>query len=393
MKSVAVPKVVREPELDVQVRGMQVDDWLKVRELIEAEWEAHHPVSDQDFFIWQHSGFGSNRGLHNTALAFVNDELIGMRGVIPGAYQIFDLDGKLRILDGGSFAMWIVAKDFRGKGVGGALLSHCEANLGFTVAVGSNESTSVPIYLKAGYKRIKGLHHWFNVFHPDGRKLIWGSAEFQNFAAERKGRISTELLDVSDPVFLAKLWEQFTVENRVAGLHRNAEFWTWRYLQHPRFRYHLHSNVAGTAVSVSRIEDVDLEGTRRKVLRLIEIISAVEGTNWSNHSGADLSFIEAVLDWARSQGCIAADFRSTQIERYLFLREAGFTLNRYESETAVTGFAGQLNPLDSGARPINVHWKVNAPIKIGRAKLYITKADNDMDRPNKRGVKSERLGN
>ena len=374
------------------MRGMEVDDWPKVRELIESEWEAHHPVSEQDFFIWQHSGFGSNRGLHNTALAFANDELIGMRGVIPGVYQIFDSDGKLRILEGGSFAMWIVAKDFRGKGVGGALLSHCEANLGITVAVGSNESTSVPIYLKAGYKRIKGLHHWFNVFHPDGLKLIWGSAETQNFTAERKGRISTELLDVSDPVFLAKLWEQFTVENRVTGLHRNAEFWTWRYLQHPKFRYYLHSNVAGTAVSVSRIEDVDLEGKKRKVLRLIEIIPVAEGTNLSNVNEADLRFIEAVLDWGRSRGCIAADFRSTQFERYLFLRDAGFTLNKYESETAEMGFAGQLDPLDYGARPINVHWKVNAPIKIGKAKLYISKADNDMDRPNKRGVKSERLG-
>lgn len=287
--------------------------------------------------------------------------------------------------------MWIVAKDFRGQGIGGALLSHSESRLGMTVAVGSNESTSVPIYLKAGYKRIKGLHHWYTVLHRDGLQLLRGSVPHSFPYPQRPGSYIDDISEISDPKLMATIWKRFAEANRLTGLHRSPEFWTWRYLRHPKFRYFLHSNRSKTALSVSRIENVVLEGKTIRVLRIIEFIPSQDSKRSATSSDKNIAFLKELLGWATTLGCVAADFRSSQFELYFFLREAGFLVNRFETGLGNAGFAGQLNPLDYSARPINVHWKVNASIETGVQNLYITKADNDMDRPNRRGVRSRRL--
>lgn len=377
----------------LEVRGMDASDWPEVSRLISREWETDHPVLSRDFFFWQHSGFGNNAGLQSTPLAFLSGRLVGMRGVIPGTYQVPDKDGRYVHLPGGSFAMWIVEKASRGAGVGGALLRYSEEKLPVMVALGSNENTSVPIYLKHGFFRQDALHHWFAILDEKGEKLIYGAESLVPKWRDTREKHSQSVIPIFEPDVAAAVWNRFSLSRQVFSLFRSAEFWDWRYLRHPSFHYQIQVNESLTSLAVSRKEQVEVEGELITVLRLIEVFSS----DWDYRDGLRSKnvedFLRVILREAVLEGVSAVDFRCSWNLLGPFFEKVGFHYREMEHlEPGLGGFAGQLNPLIFGPKPINLHWKVASVEPLRLREHYFVKSDNDMDRPNRRGTRSIMLG-
>ena len=375
------------------VRGMEDSDWPAVSALIAAEWESNHPVLDKDFFFWQHRGYGRAAGVGSTALAFVSDRLVGMRGVIPGVYQVPRSGGGYEYVSGGSFAMWIVERESRGTGIGNALLKHCEDHLGVMVALGSNEATSVPIYLKNGFSRQDGLHHWFTVLDSKGKRLLYGDGLEPKLARELNFSEDGDLREIDNPEIAADIWLKFSRRYRVLGLHRNVDFWQWRYFDHPTFNYRVLVDEGLTTLTVTRTETVVVGGCEVSVLRIIELFSSTgDASNQSEVRGV-AEFLHRLLNEASESGISAVDYRNSNNFLGPSLGLAGFEYREMEDVSdPMMGFAGQLNPLILGPRPINLHWKIRSGDTREIEMLYFVKSDNDMDRPNKRGFRSPNLG-
>lgn len=375
--------------VSLQVRGMTSDDLPEVHSLIQTEWEEGHPVLSPGFFEWQYSGFGPSRGLGSTALAFYEDCLVGMRGVIPGLYQIPRSEGGYEVCAGGSFAMWLVAKRYRGQGIGGALLDYCMENLDVSVALGSNEKTSVPIYLKAGFNRFEALHLWFTVLDKSARALLFGGRVDYGGLEGGKPLDSEIPTQVFNPERLEIVWNDFSREGQIFSVYRSSEFWEWRYLNHPEFDYKIFCDSTETEVAVTRVEEVELGGQLLKVLRIVEYFSSGVTSCGPVDFRRQVHFLRGVLTWAKLTGCVAADFRCSDERLASILSKAGFEFRRHENYLDENfGFAGQLNPLVRAPRPINLHWKLRRKDLGSFSNLYFTKSDNDMDRPNQRGHRS-----
>lgn len=371
---------------------MRESDWPEVSRLIDEEWERNHPVLDKDFFFWQHGGFGPKSGLGSTALALLEGRVIGMRGVIPGVYQVPIARGRYELVPGGSFAMWIVEQSSRGTGVGSKLLAHCAAHLRVMVALGSNEATSVPLYLKAGFERQDGLHHWFALLDIRARLLLYGSQKSLPLWDKLPGISAVPVRQTINPIVASEIWTKFSERLNLFSLHRSEDFWVWRYLNHPSFEYKLHVDDALTTMAVTRIEQVVVRGRVIIVLRLIELFSTSQVDDAQGRIRHVAGFLKSLLLEAIEMGASAVDYRCSSVALARGLKVAGFHFRETENVgTFSAGFAGQLEPLVLGPRPINLHWKIQG--KIGQAGFepFFVKSDNDMDRPNYRGRRSTRL--
>lgn len=372
---------------------MSEDDWPAVSEFISTEWEANHPVLNKDFFFWQHRGFGAGRGVEATPLAFSNGQLVGMRGVIPGEYQVPRGSGGYEYARGGAFAMWLVAKEMRGQGVGRQLLAHCETHLPVMLALGSNENTSVPIYLRNGFSRLDGLDHWYTLLSENARGLVFGEGEESPLFPSGRGKKITQLQSTTNAEYLAALWNDFSTNFPLFSLRRTGEFWKWRYLNHPVFDYEiLHDPELGIA-AVQRLEEVDTSDGRLRVMRLVELVAGQSaGGRKRRFDEAVETFLRSLLLEARARGIDAADLRLPNGVFGQGLIGAGLQLmQRGAVAENGNGFAGRLNPLLLAPSPINLHWKTALGRPFSGSGLYFTKSDSDMDRPNARGQRSPRL--
>ena len=377
-----------------EIRGMEESDWPVVSALIAEEWEAGHPVLDKDFFFWQHGGFGDLAGVRSSALAFDSHRIVGMRGVIPGIYQVPTGDGRYDYLPGGSFAMWLVKSESRGTGIGKALLRHCEERFPVMVALGSNESTSVPIYMKNGFFRQDALHHWFVPLDSIGMKLIYGSGSKPEVWRPSAGISGVAIEETDSPELAAEIWTRFSSHHMVFALRRTVDFWKWRYFGHPTFRYRLYVDANHGSLAVTRTEDVVVHGEEIKVLRIIELVSSVGDLGSEAGIRTVAEFLNALLSDAFEQGISAADYRCSSTLMSPAFTLAGFAFRELERlPKDAAGFAGQLNPLVMAPRPINLHWKVKGRSTGTFPHSYFVKSDNDMDRPNHRGRPSAKLTN
>ena len=376
----------------LEIRGMREADWPQVAALISTEWEANHPVLEKDFFLWQHTGFGTEIGLSATPLAFVDGSLVGMRGVIPGRYQVPQQNGDYQYVAGGAFAMWLVAKHVRGRGIGNKLLEYCENQLSTMVALGSNEASSVPIYLKNGFSRVAGLDHWYGLITARATGLMFGSGETVQPLAPPKVHSQDQAESTKDARYLAQVWGKFSARYPLFSVHRTAEFWNWRYFTHPTFDYEVLRHSSLDAFAVVRTESVDTDVGVLRVLRIIEIVADSSDGRAKNNSSSALGLIRAVIQRKSADGIDAIDFRASNRIFERPLTEAGLKLMPAgRANAGERNFAGQLNPLRLGPSPINLHWKIDGAPETPLPSLYFTKADSDMDRPNSRGTRSSRL--
>ena len=370
------------------VRLYQDDDLSKFVELINDQWMKNHVILHKPLFDWQFGGFGYENKKIRSLVLFDNDHMIGFRGIIPGLYQVPLVDGTMQISKGGSNAMWIVHSDYRGKKLG--LKLHLKAQKIFPVitGAGSKINTSVPFYLKSGFHMMKSLYRYIIPLNIKGyKKLLIEDVQLNDIIVWSKecdiSKNSIKPCNI-DLMALSMLWKQVTFPLQLFSLYRNEEFWRWRYIENIGFQYLMFGDPSDSGVIVARIETADIEDSKQiKVFRIIEIIPKSEQA-WIYKGEKKIeSLLSGVLKWAQNEGCVTADFFSSNMRFNKFLTNIGFR-NQLKGKE-VLSLVPMFSPFCTVVKLINVLYKINLPeydfIRPNFESTYMVKSENDMDRP------------
>jgi len=385
------------PEIEnIQVRPYRDTDWKRVREFIKMNWREDHPICSRPLFDWQFKGFGNENRKISSLVLLHNDEVIGFRGFIPGLYQVPCERDKMEIIQGGSSAMWTVAKDFRGKRLGFLLQSEADKRIFVMTGAHSDPKTSLPIYLKSGFSVLDSMNRYVVPLDPKGyhhllsRKVDVG--KINEWAKIWRGGKQPEEPTEPDIDALASVWEETTFPLKIFSLYRNAEFWKWRYLDSAGFTYLFFGDIRDVGLIVARTEtisskqDKDSELNGRKVFRIIEIVPR-DHRAWKGELDARLvKLIQRTIHWAIQQGCLAVDFYCSTSRFDPTLEAAGFGKHYICSGPPIRSLAILFQPLKRIEEPINVFFRIDVPsrglVKLSFEDTYMVKSEADMDRPN-----------
>ena len=365
------------------LRPYAENDWSTLRPFIQSQWGAGHPMAERRLFDWQFRGFGHERETVRSLLLFIDGELAGFRGIIPGLYQVPSPRG-VQVLPGGSLAMWMLREEFRGKGLGTIMHEEAERLCPVVTGAGSNPETSVPIYLRKGFRLLESMNRYLTALDPETCVSCFGKPAAV-VPSPARGKGGAPLAPSGpDAAVLAEIWERSAFEAGFFSLYRNAEFWRWRILESPGFRYETFVDPEGSGFLVAREEKL-LEPAgkprdgHRSVFRLIDLVPAKAST-WHGFEDAPFArFLERCLDWARETGCIAADFHCTSGVFAPILSRAGFAREQDLLEGDPPPLPRFFNGGQGPGRPINALAK--APFGVSFERSYMVKSDNDMDRP------------
>ncbi|NLI96054.1 MAG: GNAT family N-acetyltransferase [Synergistaceae bacterium] len=360
------------------MRTYSESDWEAVGNFIVSQWGSGHPMLVRRLFDWQFRGFGAEGQGGASLLLFVEGELVGFRGIIPGLYQVPSPRG-MQVLPGGSLAMWMLREEFRGRGLG--RIMHAEAERLFPVlaGAGSNPETSVPIYLKNGFRLLESMERYLAALDPPACQSLFGNRAAELPRAPVSDKEPPIAPSPCDPAILARIWEGSAFEAGFFSLYRNEEFWRWRILESQGFRYEIFLDPEGAGFAVARLEPLLSSEGAFSVLRLIDLVPARPST-W--HAVEDLPFARFLgrcLAWSRETGCIAADFHCTTGVFRPTLARVGFVRERDLSGDGVLPLPRLFNGAQGRGRPINA--LVKAPGIESFERVYMVKSDNDMDRP------------
>jgi hypothetical protein len=107
---------------------------------------------------------------------------------------------------------------------------------------------------------------------------------------------------------------------------------------------------------------------------------------WRGHRDIEFSrFLTGVLEWARQEGCVAADYYSSMARFTPVLEQSGFTLQDFSKDDALSSLSLRFQPHRPKARPINALYKITDdaghPLQVDFESTYMVKSENDMDRP------------
>lgn len=370
---------------------------LEFKRLIEQHWKVNHPILNDELFFWQYKGFGFYSDYSLFKLLFINGRMEGFRGMIPGLYQIFLNKPKPVVLPGGSFAMWLVSPKFRGKGLGYRLMKEVESECNVLVSLGSNLKTSVPIYLKNNFNLLRALNRYVIPLDIEGYvKLLNFTLNDEEYSIVKRWYDTININSNCKIAFIApdvkklhEMWIESTEGINLFALYRNSDFWKWRYIESPGYKYYFFGDSLSVGIVVARFETVyapkkdELNGL--KVLRIIEIIPYNRNV-WNGKRVQDIAdLLSCVLNWGYRNGCCAADFQCSSTRLESVLTKVGFRKQDDQYKPNTCSLAGMFQPLVYQPSPINALWRViynSETKKLIPHDTYLVKSDNDMDRPN-----------
>jgi hypothetical protein len=368
--------------------------WSRVRLFIRDNWKRGHPLTRRKLFDWQFRGFGTDSPALRTRLLLSGEEVVGMRGIIPGLYQVPLRRGRMKIVPGGSFAMWMLAKPFRGQGLGGAMHREAQERLPVITGAGSNPRTSVPIHLKNGFSLLEAMHRYLIPLDESGYRALTSRGADAGTVREwvRSWRRFRRVAEPREPDvdLMAKTWEKATFPLGIFSLYRTSEFVKWRYLDSSGYRYLFFGDPAREGCVVGRVERI-VAGTGspvdgKGVFRFIEIMPRNRRMWEGNLDRPMVALLRGVLRWASMQGCLAADFYCSNIRFGSTLRSVGFRESSRSGAEASLSLAPLFQPLRQSAAPLNALYRIALPggklRRLDFEDTHMVKSENDMDRPN-----------
>jgi Acetyltransferase (GNAT) domain len=235
---------------------------------------------------------------------------------------------------GGWMTNWLVVPEARGRGLGLALVEHARGTTYELVgALGANSATR-HVLGGAGFAEV-GMYRWVRVFDAEGLRELLDGRELPAAEAPPEASGGTGFV----------------------GACRDTDFLRWRYREHPRFRYEVVDERAAY-----RIETV--AGSTAKVARVVDFLG-------------DEALAARIAAEAERAGAVFADFSCTSARAGRPLAAAGFVPD--------PGLPGRFQPLDFSDRPIvSCFWAApRLGVDFAAGDLYATRADSDLDRPNR----------
>lgn len=359
----------------------------ELKKFIATYWRKDHPVIKSDaLFRWQYYGYGKLRGYDNYQLLFDGEKLIGFRAVTPLEIQI-TRNRKVKIETCMASTMWMVSPNYRGMGLGYKIHHNTEMASDASLAIGANPKTSVPLYLRGGYHEIKRFNRYVMPLSADYLFLLKKSVQL----TEIEGWLPNyqELPSIpenNDVVELAEVWQNSTFSVDIVALHRSEEYWKWRYIDSPIFKYHIFGGKEQGGIVVARVEPV--VGATKDGIKALRIVEAIPyKTDIWNYKRDEIfeELLKSVVGWGQREGCAVADFHCTTNKIYPSFRNVGFIEQPLNFEPGILSLTDFFQPVDYNIHYYNGYLRLSdkeANESFNYENSYFVRTDTDQDRVN-----------
>jgi len=315
--------------------------------------------------------------------AFWGARLVGHIFVIPH-YFSNTTGGKTPMVWNSNF---MVDPEFQQKGIGPVLIRHLFDDGSIFVSAGTGASLQQKggrdLLTTMGF-RFAFMKKYVFLFGKEGLGLLEGVkprdqeiVENSIMKRERYKGVSTKSMKlVGLDGRITGFWQRYGAR-RFYGTWRDEDFFTWRYVSHPFFKYHAHmlfdeERDVVRGVAVWRLADVPSLG--RRVGRIVEFLA---------EDGYGEMLAEKLLRALQVEGAAMADFFTTTDVFEEPLAALGFI----SSEDFTARVPRLLDPLSGGDPFVNLVAKnirdpESGPDFQSFSRWYATAADGDQDRPN-----------
>lgn len=361
------------------------EDVARVGELIQHHWRSGHILArDPGLYAWQFRHFQRPCGL-SALLAHRGDELVGHLGLAPGD---FNLHG--RRLPAAWTSMWFVASGAESTGAGVALLRKAQEEAGAVLGCLRYNPSAGRLYQALGFRLWPATPRWVRLGqNAPMRSLLAGSPQpYPSELIHRLEMATQNTLDapagdlevVEWPAVGPTVWDQAWRNNLASvtcGAWLDAQFITWRYLEHPVFAYKARlarrvENGSVVGLMVYRVQDI--AGRPERVLRILELLGGGQAIR---------ALLHDLLTRALEPETAFVDFHSTSRQLVPGLTEAGFVLEEGLPDLLPSHF----QPLDFRGEPLpGALWAAPGVMEMDELladpALCITRGQGDQDRPN-----------
>lgn len=351
----------------------------QLKDLVRTGWNPNHVLLKSDaLFRWHYTGFGENSGMR-FPLLFAGDKLIGYRMMTPIEIMISDKEGNHTTTRLSASSLYYVDKEYRGMKLGAKLEQKVIDFYGGYFTIAANPVTAVPILKRSGCKMIDTMLRHFRPLVEDLSPIIVAACPHDWKMASAKVIEPCEL----DAKSMAEIWMKSIEGKNVTSLNRSADFWQWRYIDDPIYKYYFFHDQSG--LIVARICDIfneQGEKTSYKVVRLLEVIPSNQCV-WDGEECAEFSsLIDGVCGWGKAQGCLAAEFY-TSTHRFDAAMEKAFFEEINLKEPLCNSIMSYFEPQSTSHRLSNLGIMSSlVPDDFEYYNSYFTLSDADQDRPN-----------
>lgn len=377
--------------MTVEFRYLKSGEFHRVSRFLNEYWAKDHVYTRMpQLFDWT---FGRrslwNREGYSFALAEDKGEILGILGAIP---FVFNCLGRT------SRAVWLVnylvRPDYRQGPVALRLLGMFNSNQCEVTATAGLNPRLIPLLKALRWQLLEDFPRHFLVLpHAVERMVNLLHLTYPDWQEDRAEALARSFKLPGLPAItlqaektLPPSWTRYDwpkIASRTVGAVRDLDYLTWRYVEHPCFKYHFIAIPEGerTGMAVWRLETIHI-ATPQGLKEVDRIGRLVEFLPVSVHNAKSLlSLFLQELDNANAFG---ADYYGYHGESRNWLRQFGFhgVENHRDGQAIPTRF----QPLDQrGGRIINAVLISNetAVCSITSDSLwYWTKSDCDQDRPN-----------
>lgn len=351
----------------------------QLKHLVYTGWNPNHVLLKSDALMkWHFTGFGCNKGM-NFPLLFDNDKMIGYRMMTPIEFMLSDRSGNHTIIPLSASSLYYVDKEYRGMKLGVMLEQHVINYYGGYFTIAANPVTAVPILKRSGCKMIDTMLRYFRPLRDDFSPIIVSNCKHDWKIVPTK---VVEPIDI-DAASMAAIWSDSIKGKNITALNRSQDFWQWRYIDDPIYKYYFFRNPFGLVVArVCDIFNEQKEKTPNKVLRILEAIPTNQDVWDGVKCDGFSSLIDGVCGWGKTQGCLAAEFY-TSTHRFNAVMENAFFEEINTEEPLCDSIMSYFEPESQSHRLSNVGVLSSlVSDDFDYEYSYFTLSDADQDRPN-----------
>jgi GNAT superfamily N-acetyltransferase len=359
--------------VEARIEWLPADRVADLQAFIDAHWRRGHVLArDAELLRWQHRDPARPDRLRVLVAQAPGEGIVAMLGFVA-----FDACLQGARARGGWMTNWLVVPEWRGRGLGRALVERVLGDdfdlVGALLANSATRHALAPL----GFVEV-AMARWVRVFSADALERLLGehaSAYSGDAWAAWRRHASMPLAASGDRVRgwdgdagWDRAWEARFAPRLVAAC-RDAAHLRRRLLEHPRFAYEVlvASDGAGSALGLAayRIERV-ADGDAR-VMRIVDLLAEPD---------AAPALASALAAAAVGHDVAFADFECASPASGEALRHAGFELE----QALPAALPSRFQPLDVAQRPaVSCVWSAD---RFDPAALHVTRADSDLDRPN-----------
>ncbi|MCP2004357.1 UNVERIFIED_ORG: hypothetical protein J2Y78_002897 [Buttiauxella agrestis ATCC 33320] len=332
----------------------------RICDFYDKNWARKIALSDEEFYKWQFINNPSQHGTDECCVAVDGDEIIGVMGLNQRDFYI-----KGKRLKGAELTTWVVSESKRNNGSGPKMITYLKDQYDVMIGMGISQA-ALPIYLRNGFRYLKAIPRYVAPIDWDAVGPFIEAAPLAKKYNREQLMLTDYTISPNSPPITDRIYNEFMLQH--CSFSRNSKDASWRYDQHPYFKYE--QFIVNNSCFVSVRIDRDVDGF--VMAHCVDI--------FGSHSDYKAA-ISAAINFAKDNGAHAIDFFGTNTTLCAELNEMGLfsTLDHDFFK-----FPHLFHPVEirNPATTSLIMWAKNGLGEIlDLGNLHVTKQDADFDRP------------